>query len=208
MDLDGTLWNTTEATYQVCNEILEEKNMPKVSKETIEKSMGHPFKECTKRYFKDLDEKEASALLQEIYKEETRQMQLKRHSGKIFPRVLETIKELSKNYKIIIVSNCNDYEYIECFINQSKTKDYITDYIPASYFEKKKEDIMKEQMEKYQTNHAVYLGDTKEDYASSHAANIPFIHAEYGFGKEVECPLKIKKIEELPELMKKIEENL
>ena len=207
MDLDGTLWDTSEATYRVCNEILKEKGLPKVTKETIEKSMGHPFSECVRRYFPKKEEKEATLLLKEIYEEETKQMNLGKHQGKIFPKVYETLKELSKDYKIIIVSNCSNYEYIETFLNQSNTKEFITDYIPASLFHKKKEEVMKEQMEKFETTKALFLGDTKEDYQSSLTIHIPFVYAEYGFGKEVDCLFKIKSIDKLPEIMTRIEKQ-
>ena len=43
------------------------------------------------------------------------------------------------------------------------------------------------------------IKDTIKDYQSSNEANVPFIHASYGFGK-VECENKITKLEELLDL--------
>ena len=41
-------------------------------------------------------------------------------------------------------------------------------------------------VEKHNLINPVYVGDTIKDYQSSNEANVPFIHASYGFGK-VEC---------------------
>ena len=53
---------------------------------------------------------------------------LAKHNAKIYPGMEKTIKELSKKYRLFIVSNCQE-GYIQCFFKANPhLEKYFTDY--------------------------------------------------------------------------------
>ena len=54
---------------------------------------------------------------------------------------------------------------------------------------------------------AIYIGDTVKDYQASRGAEIPFIHAKYGFEPEFEYEYYIESIEQLPNYLNYIEQR-
>lgn len=56
-DLDGTLWETTDLTYKSANEIMKKHNIShKITRETIENTMGCTFTEAAKNYMPVMEE--------------------------------------------------------------------------------------------------------------------------------------------------------
>jgi phosphoglycolate phosphatase len=203
-DLDGTLWDTSICTYQFVKDYLEENNYPyEVSLETVKKNMGNNLSGCAEGYFPQVEKNTREELLLKIFQYEVDRLNDYQSSDIIYENVYEVLKELSKDYKLGIVSNCSTEEYIENFIRISNTKDYITDYIPASKYNLSKGEAMQELIKRNHCDEGIYVGDTKKDQEEAKNANIPFIYAEYGFGK-IENPWKIKTIKELPAIVEKL----
>ena len=65
-DLDGTLWDTTESTYNSVNQIALKHNLPKVSKETIQNVFGCTVREAASKYFPSIKIEEALPLMEEV----------------------------------------------------------------------------------------------------------------------------------------------
>ena len=59
-------------------------------------------------------------------------------------------------------------------------------------------------MERNQLKKVVYIGDTLGDYSATQEANVPFIHASYGFGQVAEAKYRLREIAELPQLLNSI----
>ena len=58
-------------------------------------------------------------------------------------------------------------------------------------------------MERSGVAEAVMVGDTALDYEAACGANVPFIHAAYGFGQVPEAKWRIGALSELPEVAAK-----
>ena len=62
-------------------------------------------------------------------------------------------------------------------------------------------------MKKNQVGKAIYIGDTRGDEVETHEANLPFIHADYGYGVCVRPEGRIASFEELPQIVKQLEDE-
>ena len=113
--------------------------------------------------------------------------------------IKDTLKELSKNHKLFIVSNCQD-GYIECFFKAHKLDKYFTDYECPGRTGLSKGENNKLIIERNNLKNPVYVGDTEGDAESAKAAGIPFVFAKYGFGNVKEYQYAINKFEDLSTL--------
>lgn len=197
-DLDGTLWDTAEATYKIVNDYLKENGYSfEVSQDVIIENMGFEFDVCAEHYFPKLDKKEALMLLDKIYEKEAELLNQGFVIGKVYPGVTETIKKLSKKYNICIVSNCSNDFYIESFLKTADVSSYVVDYIAASNFFISKAEAIRKIKKKYMAEKAIYVGDTLKDQVSAADAGCQFVCVRYGFGDGVVSKYSIKNIEEL-----------
>ena len=200
-DLDGTLWETTDLTYKSANEIMKKHNIShKITRETIENTMGCTFTEAAKNYMPNLDENTRITLMREINALNSKN--LSEEGGKLYPNLEKVLAELKKNYKLAIVSNCGE-GYIEAFLESSGLEKYFDDFLAASKAKLPKGEAIKKVMQRNNITNAIYVGDTLKDYEASKIAGIEFIHARYGFGKEIDCKFFINAIDELLELFGK-----
>ena len=99
----------------------------------------------------------------------------------LYPDMEETIKELSKNYKLFIVSNCQA-GYIEAFFENTGLQPYFTDFTCPGDTGKLKADNIRIMMERNGLESALYIGDTQGDANACKDAEVPMIFARYGFG--------------------------
>ena len=119
-DLDGTLWETVDATYEASCIIADRyKEIKLFSKQTIIKGMGLSNEENAYNYMPYLDRDKALNYLNEIQKESFNIISKK--GANVYNNVKETIITLSKNYKLGIITNNKD-EYIETFFKISNLK--------------------------------------------------------------------------------------
>ena len=129
---------------------------------------------------------------------------IREHGAKFYDGMERTIKELSRHYKLGIVSNNVD-EYVLTFLEKSNLKGFFTDYMGAASYSMTKEDAIRAmcKMNNQRTNY--FVGDTIMDKFAAQDAGQVFIHAKYGFDPMFESEFSINQISELPELMKKID---
>ena len=197
-DLDGTLWDTADKTYEIVNKYLKDNGYSyTVEKDVIVNNMGFEFDVCAERYFPKLNKKDALELLTKIYDYEEELLKDGLVLGKIFPNVTETIKKLSEKYLICIVSNCSSKAYIKNFIDSAGVNDYVIDYIAASNFFISKAEAIRKMKDRYQANKIAYIGDTLKDQVSAVDAGGIFVYAKYGFGEDLMSKYSINDISEL-----------
>ena len=125
--------------------------------------------------------------------------------GILFPKLEETLKELSSKYKLCIVSNCES-GYIETFFKASGLSAYFMDSECPGNSGLLKGDNIKLVVERNQFKHPVYLGDTQGDADACAYAGEPFILASYGFGTVKDCKYKVSSFSELPYLLRTTEQ--
>lgn len=201
-DLDGTLWEVADRTYESVNEIVKRHNLEEVKIETIRKVFGLNREEAAKLYFPYLDVKKAVELIDEIAVVNIKN--LKKYGGNVYPHLEEVLKKLKDNYELFIVSNTGHKEYIEAFLISAGLGKYFKGYLAASELNITKADAIRKMIKENELNEYVYVGDTEKDLEATIIANVPFIQAKYGFGKDLKTEYFIETINELPEVVKKV----
>ncbi len=198
-DLDGTLWSAINNAVKVF-EIVKKRHSEVtnvITKEDIEKVMGKSFDEVVLTFFPYLEHEKAIEIGTELFGEVVND--LFRYGGTLYPDLENVIKELSKKYKLLIVSNCVT-GYIESFLKCSGLKDYFIDFECNGKTKLSKGNNIKLVMERNNIKNAVYVGDTKGDKEAATIANVPFVYAAYGFGQVEEYDYIINSISDLNNL--------
>ena len=120
-DLDGTLWDSSEGVSKTWSLVLNKYDYERkeVTVEDLHICMGKQLDEIGEILFPNLSSEVRKNLMHECCTLENEY--LGEHGGKLYLKVEETLKELSKKYKLFIVSNCQD-GYIECFFKAHKLR--------------------------------------------------------------------------------------
>ena len=124
---------------------------------------------------------------------------LTQHKTPLEAANLAVLHELSKKYKVCIVSNCQA-GYIEQTMRLLGITDCITDFECPGYTNLPKGENCKLVMERNGFTSAVYVGDTQGDADAAAFAGIPFVYCAYGFGTPETYDYKIEKFPELLDL--------
>lgn len=201
-DLDGTLWEVIDSTLYSVNTIAKKYNYKQVDRETICKVFGLNKEESAKLYFPDIPLEHSLKIMDEIA--DINIKNLKKNGGNIYDNVELILKELNTKFKLYIVSNTAEIEYIEAFFEASGTKKYFDDYIAASEIGIFKYEAILKVINENKLDRAIYIGDTIGDLDAAKKANIKFLWAKYGFGKNLKTKYSIDTINELPSLVEKI----
>ncbi|WEG12188.1 HAD family hydrolase [Pullulanibacillus sp. KACC 23026] len=202
-DLDGTLWDSREVVARSWNSVIEQvEGYDKViTSEDFKKTMGLQIEAIGDILFADLDEKKRRALLKTCCEVENEWV--RNYGGRLYEGVEDGIKSLSKNYKLFIVSNCQD-GYIEAFLEYHKLGDYFEDFECPGRTGLPKGDNIKLVMERNHLETPIYIGDTAGDQQAAKKAGIPFVFAKYGFGEVKEHEYAIHHFTDLINLVKKM----
>ena len=116
-DLDGTLWDTVNVTYEATTNITSNiDDVNKISKKTVKTGMGLSFSENAEHYMPNVQKEKREEILIQI-NNETMKL-LKRGKTKFYLGMKSTIKKLSKKYPLGIITNNND-EYAKTFLETS-----------------------------------------------------------------------------------------
>jgi phosphoglycolate phosphatase len=198
-DLDGTLWDSRKEVCIAWNEVLTDLNIDKkVTIEDMTSTMGMLLYDIGKKLFPDLDDESMNKIIIECCHRENKY--LSKHGAELYDNLELVLEKLSKKYKLFIVSNCND-GYIESFFESHKLDKYFIDTECPGRTGLNKAENIKLIIKRNNLKSPIYVGDTQGDCNSSMAAGIPFVHARYGYGKDVEpYDHVVDNIEELLEL--------
>lgn len=187
LDIDGTLWNSTPIVAEAWNEIVSRRpDVPvRFTAHQLTQLFGRPLPVIADMVFPFLEPEDRYQLIDtccerehEYLRESTRDI--------LYPGVADTLRKLSSDYRLFIVSNCQS-GYIELFLEKTGLTDCITDFeCPGSTGLTKGPNI-RLVMERNHLKNPVYVGDIEGDRQASAEAGIPFCHASYGFG-QVEQP--------------------
>ncbi len=197
-DMDGTLWDSTPEVAFAFNKVLKEKH-PEVKDEVTVKKLqslfGLPLDVIAVRLFQSVSKEHAISVMSECCEYECDY--LGQHGASLYEGLEETLKALSDQYKLLIVSNCQE-GYIQCFFRAySHLEKYFIDYEYPGHSGKFKADNIKIVIERNKLSKPVYVGDTQGDADAAKEAGIPFIFAGYGFGMVKEYNAVIHSLSEL-----------
>lgn len=195
-DLDGTLWDSTEGVLASWNSIIEKNKevKSKIIKEDLKGTMGLLIEDIGKKLFPYLEGETRDKLLKDCSTYENEY--LGQHGGKLYDKLEETLKVLSKKYKLFIVSNCQE-GYIEVFLKFHNLGKYFLDFENPGRTGLPKAENIKLIVERNNLSHPIYVGDTEGDMKSARKAGVPFIFASYGFGDTDDYDYKINSFEDL-----------
>ena len=205
-DVDGTLWDSTEAIAKSWNEAIKEVlNYDRgVTADILRQLFGKTTNEIAAELLPNFSEEERLKALYRCFDYEDEY--LIEHPGKFYEGMYETLIKLSEKHDLYVVSNCQK-GYIELTLKHAKLTEVIKDHVCFGDNDLPKGENIKYIMEKNNIKKAIYVGDIQGDYNACQVAKIPMIYASYGFG-EVENPdYTINDIRELPALMEEIEKN-
>lgn len=197
-DLDGTLWNSTPEVATAFNKVLQEQHpevTDEVTAEKLQGLFGLPLDVIAVRLFASVEEQHAIDVMNECCEYECRY--LAKNGATLYEGLEDTLARLSTNYKLMIVSNCQE-GYIQCFFEAyPHLSGYFTDFEYPGRSGKLKADNIRLVIERNHLKNPVYVGDTQGDANASKEAGVPFIFARYGFGDVAEY---YDVVDSLPEL--------
>ncbi|RSK53253.1 HAD family hydrolase [Bacillus canaveralius] len=179
-DLDGTLWDTTHIGAKIWSEAAWKRNVNViVTADQLKGLYGLPTEIIAKTLFASCPEEVALDIMKESCERQC--PYLEKDGGILFPKLVETLNELKKRYRLFIVSNCQE-GYIQCFIKGNQLEGYFEDFEYPGRTGLSKTDNIRMIVNCNQLKNPIYVGDTLGDATASKEAGIPFIYARYGFG--------------------------
>ena len=200
-DLDGTMWDSVDGILFTWNQVVSkypECRKEPISKDELSSCLGLTMTDIAERLLPGVAPDRQKALLEECCREEN--AYLAEHGGKLYPELEETLLKLKKEYKLFVVSNCQQ-GYIESFIKAHKLEKCFDDIECWGNNLLSKGENNKLIMKRNNVTRAVYVGDTKGDEKSARDAGIPFVFASYGFGEAKSPDYVLTEFAKLPEVM-------
>lgn len=200
-DMDGTLWDSAENVAISWNIAIKESGMIErvLTTADIQGVMGKTMDKIADALFPELSKEDRMKLLEACCELENEY--LREHGGVLYPDLEEVWTELSKDYELYIVSNCQA-GYIEAFLDHYGFWKYFKDIECYGNNFKQKGENIRLLADRNGLEAAAYVGDIQGDYDASKAAGVGFIHAAYGFGTINEKVPAISCMKELPGVAK------
>ncbi|MDB5022502.1 MAG: family hydrolase [Mucilaginibacter sp.] len=200
-DLDGTLWDSTgnvalawEAARKQVDYVTEA-----ITVERVKSITGMAYDVIFEVLLPDLDVEKRNYFKAICAQSEIDTLSAK--GGDLYAGLDDTIKSLAGKYKLYIVSNCQS-GYIETFLSHCAVAGYFLGHQCYGTKGRPKAENIKDIVNDHQLQAPVYIGDTMGDYTSATKAGVPFIFADYGFGKVEQGQIAtISGLSELAELL-------
>ena len=202
LDVDGTIWDSTAIVAGAWNEAAREMNADyeEITSDVLKNYFGKTMEDIAAGLFSKVEINERYKLMRLC--EEKEQSYLQSDPCNItYDGVKATVKDLSKNINIYVVSNCQK-GYIELMLEKTGMSEYITDFECYGNTGNGKADNIKLLIQRNNIKNPVYVGDTSSDAAACKEAGVPFIFASYGFGNVDEYAAKIDSFSELVALFR------
>jgi phosphoglycolate phosphatase len=179
-DIDGTLWNASPASAKGWNIGLAKLGIgQEISSAKIEKVAGNPFEECVDILLPGIRAK-VPELFDTLNSCETEVVRTE--GGEFFDNVLEGIRKLAGNYKIFLVSNCQDW-YLNLFLDFSRLRPRLAGFDCYGLSGLSKHEMLLNLKGTHSLINPIYIGDTAGDERAATLAGMTFIHVAWGFGR-------------------------
>lgn len=196
-DMDGTLWDAVPSYCRIWEYTLKEFGISdiKVSRELLDSLMGKPVDVLVdaivtgpvdrQRFLAALDVNE-DRMMPDL-------------GGQLYPDVKETLRQLSQNHRLFMVSNCSPRGAVN-FMAYAGVSDCFTDSLTYGQTRVGKDVNIAELVRRYDLKSPLYVGDTQGDADASHKAGVKMAWASYGFGHVSNPDYEIKKFSDLIKL--------
>ena len=181
-DLDGTLWDSSGNVAIAWQKAIDQVAYvtEDMTREKVRSITGLAYNVIFDTLFGYLDPEQRKELMGICAKIELEILHTR--GGDLYPALDETLTYLKSKYKLFIVSNCQT-GYIEVFLKLSGFDHYFMGHQCYGTKGNPKAENIKDIVKDFNLENPVYVGDTLGDYTSATKAGVPFIFANYGFGK-------------------------
>lgn len=203
-DVDGTLWDSTEIVAIGYNRALETyTDLPvRVDAARLMTLFGKPMDQIFAELLPELSAEQQHFVSEKCVILEEEELEKADPKPLLYPGIEEMFQKLSQKLPLFLVSNCQ-CGYIEQFLRKNQFEAYITDHLCFGQTGTSKGQTILRLMKENGLKTPVYVGDTLGDAMACKEASIPFILAEYGFGKVDEPDARIQKPLDLVEMFVK-----
>jgi len=189
LDIDGTLWNTTEIVANAWNDAIEDVGLIEslgrfITAPMLQKEFGKPMDTIIDDLFPGQNSDIKEQILITVKKHESSAIRTCT-DALAFPNVSSSIHALREmGHNLYIVSNCQE-GYIELVMEILDIEKDISDYESFGVTGLSKADNIRLIVNRNNLllSDTYYVGDTLGDYDSSTQAGVKFIFASYGFGE-------------------------
>lgn len=195
-DLDGTLWDCSQASADAFNLAYKKFGIDrKVTKKFVESISGKPSSECDEILLANLPIDLRQEISRSFDEYEITAIQ-KYAPTALYPGVSKGLETLKPDYKLFVVSNCGE-RYLEIFHRHTRIANLFTDSECFGRTLKLKHENIRAVVKRQKLLSPCYIGDTAGDEDAAAKAGVPFFHASYGFGKPVGNNLAFASFDEL-----------
>lgn len=196
-DMDGTLWDNVDTYVVVWNKGLKKTGYTmRVSRSDILGLMGKEARVMLNAIVPEASVEEQDVLFDEVIA--TYQDTLGSMSPFIYEGVYDGLEQLSKKYKLFMLSNCEEGGLVN-FMKHTGTGHLFIDYMEHGMNLMPKHHNLQLLIDKHKLKSTVYIGDTDSDAKQSAMAGVPFVFVSYGFGTTENYALKFDSFPELTE---------
>ena len=197
LDVDGTLWDTTDIVAGAWNQALRAVHIDTIvlTGAMMKQQFGKTMDVIAKNLLGDIPLKQRDALMVECTRYEHEALSATTENL-LYPGVKEIMQQLSQHYKLFIVSNCQA-GYIELCMAKNQLEPYVTDIECYGNNGNSKGENIKLIVDRNHLQTPVYVGDTLGDQEAAEFAGVPFIYAAYGFGVSTRHIARIESFSQL-----------
>lgn len=203
-DLDGTLWDAAQECIDAWNECIRtQTDRPEqFTLADMQGYMGKTMEVIAALMFPALPDDERLHILRLCTDSEYRY--LESHHPHLYDEEAAVLRQLAENYTLGVVSNCQD-GYIQCYLGQCGFSELFQDFECAGRTGESKGKNIRRVMARQGITKCWYVGDTQGDCDAAKEADIPFIHAAYGFGTADQSVAVLPSLRDLPAIMQKLD---
>ncbi len=199
-DIDGTLWDSRELVAEGYNIQLRKEGLDHlcVNAEELKPLFGKVLVEIADVILATIPKEDRYAMMKRCMDTENRYL-FDNDCNIGYPKVRETLEQLSKRHRLFIVSN-SEQGYPELCMEKLGLEPFIQGHLCFGDTGTSKGQTLLRLMKEQNIESCIYIGDTQGDYEATLEAGIPFLWAEYGFGTPEGYAAKIEKFEDLLDL--------
>ncbi|MGZ3750653.1 MAG: HAD family hydrolase [Mucilaginibacter sp.] len=181
-DLDGTLWDSTGNVALAWEEARKQVDyvVEPITVERVKSITGMAYDVIFEVLLPDLDTEKRNHFKAMCAQSEINTLHAK--GGDLYSGLEDTVKYLASKYKLYIVSNCQS-GYIETFLSHCPVAGYFSGHQCYGTKGQPKAENIRDVVNDHSLQSPAYVGDTWGDHDSAKKAGVPFIFADYGFGK-------------------------
>jgi phosphoglycolate phosphatase len=198
-DIDGTLWDASPVSAEGWNAGLAKLGIArKVSPARIRSVTGNPYEKCVDILLPGLKARYPD-LIQTL--NDSEMAAIRSSGGRFYPGVIEGVRGLSDNFRVFLVSNCQEW-YLKLFLDFSGLGPVLSGYDCHGSSGLPKSAMLRRIKSGHSLNCPEYVGDTAGDRLAAIQAGIEFIHAAWGFGEPEEGAKTVRSFAELLEYLR------